>query len=286
MMKPNSELNMNDMASEAVAEQWFTYLKKQSQARLMIAAVLFIALLSSVGFGLKFYMDNQTLNSELIQKISQIDGLKTNLSDKSAQLVEVTKDLVESEKKRGFLEQIKGDTASQLGVAEQIIDMQKQKIILLESEYQNSINVTAELESQLQSVEGQAQQLAQDLDASRNELGQRSSAYKALVKRQKDTRLEVDRLAKELEMAQSSREISRKALAQSKIQVSKLKKDLTSVKAELAQIKADNIAEEEQVVEVESKAEEHLSLAVQPIVAQPKIGSAGDIVDPNALMIP
>jgi len=292
MTEQSKETHFNEDQNAQLAAEWLTQLQKQGRVRLWISAGLFAGLLVSSGALYTTHMKAETQSLTLTEQSHQIEGLKQSVSDSAARVARLTSELKKSEKTRTFLEQIKGDTASQLNVAEQIIDTQKQKISLLEVQFSDSINTVAALERQLKGVQQQSAKLTQELAKSNKELSQRSIAYQALVERQSDTRAEVDRLAKALEIEVGAKDAARHALVSSKKELSKANRELNILNGELAKLRSEHLASSSDKAGKKNAAQDHHALAIQPIVGQvskePQVKvlqSKPGVVDPNSLMI-
>ena len=279
--------------SATLANEWVSHLKRQSKLRLAMLAVVSVGLVASSSVLVKTIMDKNALELELSAKGAMISQFESDVELKSAQIAELEDQLEKVQVRVSFLEQVKGDTASQLGIAEQIIDTQKQKIALIEQEFVESSKLVSDLESQIAQANSRANTLQNTLNSKDKELKQRSAAYDAIVNRQKDTRLEVDRLVLALEEAETARKASKQKLAAVQGQLANSNKDLSRVKSELDRVNAELQAQAVQQTEAESVANNHHNLAIQPIIGQaapesPKtktFQSNASVVDPNALMI-
>lgn len=279
--------------SAMLANEWVSHLKRQSKLRFAMLAVVSVGLVASSGVLVKTIMDKNALNLELSAKGAMISQFESDVELKSAQIAELEGKLEKVQERVSFLEQVKGDTASQLGIAEQIIDTQKQKIALIEQEFTESTRLVSDLESQVSKANSRADTLQNTLNSKQKELNQRSAAYDAIVNRQKDTRLEVDRLVLALEEAENARKASQQRLAAVQGQLASSNKDVSRLKSELDRVNAELQAQEVRETQAERVANNHQNLAIQPIIGQAAPESSktktfqsnASVVDPNALMI-
>lgn len=293
MTEQSNQVHFNDEQNAQLAAEWLAQLKKQGRKHSWISAGLFAGILVSGGLLYKSHIENQALSFAVAEQTQQVEGLKESLSDSASKVGSLNKALAKSEKTRRFLEQIKGDTASQLNIAEQIIDTQTEKITLLEGEFSKSISTLSAIEGQLKRAQQRSAALDQSLSKSEKELKQRSNAYKAVVERQKDTRAEVDRLAKELELEIGAKNAARHALDSSKKDLMRANRDLNTLNGELAKLRAEVLASPTGDQSTNGRiSQDHHALAIQPIVGQankePKVKvlpTKPGVVDPNALMI-
>ena len=232
--------------SAVLANEWVSHLKRQSKLRLAMLGVAGIGLAASSGLLVKTWMDKNALELELSRKGAMISQFESDVELKSAKIADLEGQLESTQVRVSFLEQLKGDTASQLSIAEQIIDTQKQKIELIEQEFADSTKLVSILESKVDEATARATTLRNTLNAKDKELKQRGAAYDAIVKRQKDTRLEVDRLALALDEAESERKASKQKLAAVQGQLAKSNKDLTRLKSELDRVNSELLAQQTQ----------------------------------------
>ena len=279
--------------SEALANEWVEHLKKQSKFRLALLGVASMGFAVSAGVLISTSMDKKALELELSARNATITELESDLTLKSDSIADLSGKLSSIQNRVRFLEQVKGDTASQLSIAEQIIDTQKQKIVLIEEEFASSTQLVSSLEARLAESQKNAGTLQSTLNSKVKELSQRSAAYNAIVKRQKDTRAEVDRLAVALDDAESARTATKQRLAVVKGQLSKSNNDLGRLRKELAVLNQELLAERQQDIQPEQISQNQRDLAIQPIIGQASVDKTGPavlksnsgVVDPNALMI-
>ncbi|KZZ40708.1 hypothetical protein A3758_08295 [Oleiphilus sp. HI0118] len=279
--------------SEALANEWVAHLKKQSKFRLAMLGVASIGFAVSAGVLTNTTLEKNALELELSAKSALIAELESDVSLKSNSIAELNDQLTSAQKRTRFLEQVKGDTASQLGIAEQIIDTQKQKIALIKEEFSSSSQLVSELEMRLAESQKKARTLQSTLNGKVKELGQRSAAYNAIVKRQKDTRAEVDRLAVALEEAESARTAATQRLASVKGQLSNSNNELGRLRKEITALNQELLVQRQKEAKPEQVSQDQRNLAIQPIIGQASVDNSGSVVlksnpgvvDPNALMI-
>ena len=287
------ELDVGVENSAALANEWVEHLKKQSKLRLAMLSIASVGLLASTGMWISTSMDKSALELELSARSALISELQSDVAQKADAIPDLSGKLTSTQNRASFLEQVKGDTASQLSVAEQIIDTQKQKIDLIEQEYESSTQLVAQLEEQLQEAKGRAATLQNTLNSKEKALSQRSAAYNAIVKRQKDTRAEVDRLAVALEKAEAAETATRQRLASVQGKLSKSNTELARLRTELGELHQELLARSESEAKPEQVSQNQHDLAIQPIIGQASVEDSGTnvlkgnqkVVDPNALMI-
>ena len=285
------ETKLSNEDASALAHEWIEHLKKKGKTRLIFIVCLLLVLVAAAAVIVSMEFDKRALNAQLLDSASRINGLELSLEAKVVEIDELNQVLSKSEQSREFLEQVKGDTASQLNVAEQIIQTQKEKIALLEGEIERSSELAMSLESQLGGVQkGLASEKA-SLQKLNTELSKRSSAYKALVKRQGDMRDEMDRLADALDQSTVEKSSAQKQLSTVKSELKQARNRLLALNKELAEVNSKLAAKDVPVVELPAEVvkTDHRSLAIQPILSQPSKDespkSDPNVVDPNALMI-
>lgn len=285
------ETKLSNEDASALAHEWIEHLKKKGKARLIFIVCLLLVLVATAAVIVSMEFDKRALNAQFLDSTSRINGLELSLEAKVVEIDELNQVLSKSEQSREFLEQVKGDTASQLNVAEQIIQTQKEKIALLEGEIERGSELAMSLESQLGGVQkGLASEKA-SLQKLNTELSKRSSAYKALVKRQGDMRDEIDRLADALDQSTVEKSSAQKQLSTVKSELKQARNRLLALNKELAEVNSKLAAKDVPVVELPAAVvkTDHRSLAIQPILSQPSKDespkSDPSVVDPNALMI-
>lgn len=286
------ETKLSDEDASALAHEWIEHLKKKAKARLVLLVCMFVVLVAAIALVVSMESEKRALTVQLLESAERIDDLELSLTGKRDEIAELNQVLSKSEQSREFLEQVKGDTASQLNVAEQIIQTQKEKIALLEGELERSSALALSLESQL---DGAQQGLASEkasLKKLNTELSKRSSAYKALVKRQEDMRDEMDRLADALDQSTAEKSSAQKQLLTVKSELKQARNRLLALNKELAEVNSLLAAAKAAPVSEPATEElktDHRSLAIQPILSQPSATEQpkedANIVDPNALMI-
>jgi len=285
------ETKLSNEDASALAHEWIEHLKKKGKTRLIFIVCLLLVLVAAAAVIVSMEFDKRAINAQLLDSASRINGLEVSLEAKVVEIDELNQAFSKSEQSREFLEQVKGDTASQLNVAEQIIQTQKEKIALVEGEIERSSELAMSLESQLGGVQkGLASEKA-SLKKLNTELSKRSSAYKALVKRQGDMRDEMDRLADALDQSTAEKSSAQKQLNTVKSELKQARNRLLALNKELAEVNSKLAAKDVPVIDlpVEVVKTDHRSLAIQPILSQPAKDESPEsdpnVVDPNALMI-
>ncbi len=233
--------------SDQFAQQWIDFLRKRNSLLTLILPVLLVFILILALTAFYFYQEGQTiaLESRLAeQSQSKLEKLLAAKSQKNSDIQQV---LHSSQKQNAELEQRLQETLARaaetdaaLSINQGLVDNLSAQLALLKEENQAlmaSLNQVRESllngASTSEVLADENTRLTEELDSLNKKLGDRKGAYLAVVKRQKDTQLEIERLLTlnhELEQKVSAGSQSSKALSQ---QVAQLKQANTSLQASL-----------------------------------------------------
>ena len=275
---------LSDDQAKSYANEWLNGLKRKAKVRLVLLVVLSLAALAlGTGLGLT-HQEQQRLTLETQNKSETITRLETQVSEQEGNNKQLSKQVAELKQAKHFLEQVKGDTASQLNIAQKIIETQKDKIDLIEGEYSTSTALVATLEGKLSAKDAKLHETRAELKKSKSAFTKRSNAYSALVKRHKETKEEVSRLVEVLEGKDQTLSALNAKVHSLEAQARELNQMLASAKGQLAQAhlasaeqnEAPSTDSDSSSTPASAEAEEEQSdsvmvqhsLAFQPIVEQ------------------
>lgn len=313
MSEMNSEpSDVNQSPVDQYAQAWVEHLKSRNRMLTISMAILGLVVVGLAAGMVSNYLDKTALTRQLDGSIAQVSLLDGRLNAEIARSQGLEKKLDEVSQTKEFLEQLKGDTASQLAISNEMIAAQSQKIALLESESQMLRAATEELEVSGISKDQRNVALNMQIAALKEDLSKRKTAYLALAKRNKETQEEMNRLSglvgnKEAEIAKLASGESRHLAT-----IKSLKRDIQKLELNLNAMQvrsqeADSRASAYQEINLEPAAPtvlkdpsgvNHRSLASQPIVGTPskvtnqatqiELGTkAGEVpvVDPNKIQL-
>ncbi len=294
------------------AQEWVTHLKSHNRMLTVLSVVLMLVGIVLAGALIVGYFSQVKLEGELNQSKSHIVALDERLNSEIEHSKSVQAELEQVNQTKTFLEQLKGDTASQLAITNEMVDAQNQKIVMLETEKSMLRAAVQELEASAARKDQRNILLSNQLNSIKSELAQRKTAYQALAKRNKETQEEMNRLAglvgdqqseiENIESAYSKRLASIRTL---EAKIRKLESERLAVEESKVQA-ADTSSAYQEITAPPSKRTQaqsvnHHDVASQPIVgtpdkpssvttplsksvSQPKTSGA-PIVDPNQIQV-
>jgi len=227
-----------------IAHQWIEYLKKKNAVAtfLWITFLLLglgLAAFSVVTFLSKLELETRSFSQEQTY-LEEKAAVQAALESAELEIKSLTTELIaEREAKQALADQLdtlqsfQGETGEQLALSAKLVAALKQKITALEDERRLLEDALDRGTQERGSVDRKLQQ-SQALNAQLSEeLKSRGAAYTALVKRQKETTAEMERLADLLQQAKSREEQLDKRNASLSQEVSNLSVELQTAKSEM-----------------------------------------------------
>lgn len=291
-MTEQSEVRGTIEGADELAREWVQHLKQKTRIMSVTLAVLGAVAVLLLVTVVVFSSKNADFKVVLSEKGAQIDKLQVQNHEAKQEIQALQEQLAAVEKTKDVLEELKGDTATQLELAKKIIETQKEKIALMEGDYQG-------LDSQLKGVTSNLKKVSDALAGSKQtnqnltkEVSERKLAYTALVNRQKDTMAEVQRISNALEVAKKKNQDLEVMLNVKDEAISNLKTKLNQTVVQLNELEkgASTLVTSTSTESSKVKANEVHSLAIQPIVAQPvtqpeTTSSEDKVIDPAVIVI-
>ena len=227
-----------------IAHQWIEYLKKKNAVAtfLWITFLLLglgLAAFSVVTFLSKLELETRSFSQEQTY-LEEKAAVQAALESAELEIKSLTTELIaEQEAKQALADQLdtlqsfQGETGEQLALSAKLVAALKQKITALEDERRLLEDALDRGTQERGSVDRKLQQ-SQALNAQLSEeLKSRGAAYTALVKRQKETTAEMERLADLLQQAKFREEQLDKRNASLSQEVSNLSVELQTAKSEM-----------------------------------------------------
>jgi len=264
-----------------IARQWIEYLKKKNTtSTLLWMFFLVLALVSAGSAGLIYVkwqeQKDQTRDivesheKELALAQQQIKVLadKTKASDEKLAL---------AQDKLSQLSDQSGHAGAQLALSSKLVDTLKQKISKLEQDIALLEDALVESNTRYESTK---ESMSASEQTMQKQLTARSSAYNALVKRQKETKAEMQRLAQELNKHEAAKKKNAQATSKIKQQLALKDSTIAAIEKDNKILEEDNQSLNEKIVSLSdenAKLEKKLKALTSPIIpsSKPKSSSAG-----------
>lgn len=239
--------------ADQYAQQWINDLRKRNS---LLNGTWIVTLIMALAFGLSafyFYHQGQTALLDSVLSKQEIGKLELQLKNQQAKMSTSGQSLAETKAEHERLtrenqaqqEKIQ-ESEGALAVNQDIIDNLNSQLALLKEENEALAASLSQVRASLLSgasnsevLAGENSRLSDEIKVLNKKLKDRKGAYLAVVKRQKETRSEIDYLASNNDKLNQELESKEQRITSLQTQISQLSASKTSLTEELTTVKSD-----------------------------------------------
>lgn len=200
-MTPESPVTPSAKSND-YAEEWIRFLKRRNALLTVVWSLLLVLSIALLVAGLYFYQQQQLELEKNLRVEAKWQEAQVGLAEWQKKHDALQQQINTLQEERRNLEQVVGQNDSRLDITSKIVDNLKQQIAQLEAENTTHIEALEKARELIRRQQDEAATVAQGLQ---DELGkrdadlqERSSAYMALVNRNKEHQREMDRMSAQL----------------------------------------------------------------------------------------
>ncbi len=202
-----SEQPAQDFSGGDYAKQWIDYLQRRNRALSIVWPVLLLLALIALAGLLFFYQQKAMQDVELARIEGEIAAIESAKQSQTRELVSLQESHQRLQKDyqllNDSLDQTEQERQTQFQIGQEMVKNLKSQVEVLTEENQQLLALVDEAKAQVSAIAGDQKnalstirnQFEQERQVLANELANRKQAYEALVRRQRETRQEMDRLA-------------------------------------------------------------------------------------------
>lgn len=194
--KPNAEFTNN------YADEWIRFLKRRNALLTVVWSLLLVLSIGLLVAGLYFYQQQQLEREKNLRLETQWQEAQAGLVEWQRKHDALQQQVQTLQDERRNLEQMAGQNDSRLDLTSKMVDNLKEQIAALEAENATHIEALEKARELIRLQQDEAttaaQGLQEELSKREADLQERSSAYTALVNRNKDVQRELERMSAQL----------------------------------------------------------------------------------------